>query len=373
MLSLTERYIEKQIINDLKKKMVFVGGPRQVGKTTMAKKLLGTEPGYLNWDIAEQREAILKSKWPLSPLWVFDELHKYRKWRSLLKGLFDHFCPHQKILVTGSARLDYYRYGGDSLQGRYHYIRLYPLSVKELHISTEQDLQVLFDLGGFPEPFFSGSVVEAKRWSRAYRERLIQEDILSLENIRDLGTLELLMLRLPHLVGSPLSVQSLVEDCQVSHKTLSNWIEILARLYSIFLISPFGSPLLRAVKKTRKHYHFDWTQIEDKGARFENMVAMHLLKWVHFEVDTLARDLELRYFRDIDGREVDFIITESNKPILAVECKWKEGEVGKGLKYFKNKFPQCEAIQVTMVSSHPYQTKEGIVVCDALKFLNRLV
>ena len=160
------RYLVPQIKKDLLRKMVFVGGPRQVGKTTLAKGLLENKKGYLNWDVPEQRERILKRELPITPLWVFDEIHKYRLWRNYLKGIYDVKSEQQQILVTGSARLDYYRFSGDSLQGRYHYLRMHPLSMAELKSKSQADFQALLKLGGFPEPYFSGSAIEAKRWSR---------------------------------------------------------------------------------------------------------------------------------------------------------------------------------------------------------------
>lgn len=371
---LKNRYLSEQIKQDLNRKMVLVGGPRQVGKTTLAKAFLGENAaGYLSWDIASQRAQILKQQLPDSPLWVFDEIHKYRPWRNYLKGVYDEYHETRQILVTGSARLDYYRRGGDSLQGRYHYLRLYPLSVAELGINSSEDLNTLLTLGGFPEPFFGGELKEAKRWSHEYRQRLIEEEVVSLEHVKDLGTLELLMLRLPDLMGSPLSINALREDLGVSHAAVSRWLEILARLYAIFRLSPFGAPQVRAVKKEQKHYHYDWTLAEDAGIRFENMVAVHLQKWVHFQEDTEGRPLELRYFRDIDRREVDFIITEKKKPILAIECKWADDDIGRGLKYFKERFSDCEAWQISMMGQKDYLSKEGIHVCPALKLLQTLV
>ena len=369
-----ERYLTKQVTADLNKKMVFVGGPRQVCKTTMALSFLGPDQtGYLNWDIPQHREAILKRELPNSPLWVFDEIHKYRSWRNYLKGLFDLQGKKRKILVTGSARLDLYRRGGDSLQGRYHYLRLHPFSVAELKITSQNDLESLLTLGGFPEPFFSASSIEAKRWSTEYRTRLIQEDLLSLERVQDIGNLELLMIRLPELVGSPLSINALREDLQMSHKTVANWLSILERLYAIFRISPFGAPKIRAVKKEQKHYHYDWTLITEPSFRFENMVASHLLKWVHYKQDAEGRQLELRYFRDVDGREVDFIVTENRKLLQAVECKLADTDISKGLKYLKSRFPQCEALQISAQGKKDYISGEEIRVCPATQFLKNLI
>ncbi|HCU24276.1 MAG TPA: AAA family ATPase [Deltaproteobacteria bacterium] len=369
-----ERYLTAQVIQDLTRKMVFVGGPRQVGKTTLAKALLGkNQKGYFNWDDPHHREQILKRELPEVPLWVFDEIHKYRGWRNYLKGLYDVQGAEHEILVTGSARLDYYRRGGDSLQGRYHYLRLHPLSVAELKITSQSDFENLLTLGGFPEPYFQGSAIEAKRWSREYRQRLIQENLIGLEQVQDLGNLELLMLRLPELVGSPLSVNALREDLQVSHKAVSNWLDILERLYAIFRLSPFGSPKIRGVKKEQKHYHYDWSLVEDTAFRFENLVAEHLLKWVHYRQDTRGEEIELVYFRDIDGREVDFVVTQKKRPLWAIECKSNDTELHRGLKYFKERFPACEAWQLTAAGKKDYVSGEGIRVCPARIFLERLV
>lgn len=368
-----KRYLQKQIIKDIKRKMVFLGGPRQVGKTTLALQLLEDRKNYLNWDKSEHREKILKGELPSGKMLVFDEIHKYKSWRNYLKGLYDSQQGDQKILVTGSARLDFYRFGGDSLQGRYHFLRLHPLSVSEIGIKNQKDFMKLLELGGFPEPFLGKSHVEAKRWSREYRTRLIREDLVSLERVQDIGNLELLMIRLPELVGSPLSLNALREDLQVSHKTLSQWMNILERLYAVFRLVPLGAPKIRAVKKERKHYHFDWSLIQDMPKRFENLVASHLLKWVHFEEDAKGRNIELRYFRDIEGKEVDFVVTEDDKPLLFVECKWADDEVNKTLIYLKRKFPQADAWQIHATGNRDYQTKEGIRVAPALLFLQGLI
>ena len=367
------RYLLPQVKKDLTRKMVFVSGPRQVGKTTMARALPGGKTGYLTWDDAEDRERILTQQLPSSTLWIFDELHKYRQWRNYLKGLYDKRRARQRILVTGSGRLDFYRFGGDSLQGRYHLLRLHPLSVAELRLKSQGDLGDLLTLGGFPEPYWSSSEVEARRWSRDYRTRLIREDVAGLERLHDLGHLELLMLRLPELTGSPLSINAVREDLQVAHKTVANWLDVLERLYAIFRLSPFGAPRIRAVKKEQKHYHWDWTLVQAPGARFENLVASHLLKWVHFRQDTEGRDVDLRYFRDHDRREVDFVVVEGRTPVLMVECKLDDAPVDPGLRYLKARFPGCDAWQIHVKGTKDYQTAEGIRVAPAVTLLKTLV
>jgi predicted AAA+ superfamily ATPase len=372
-MSTTPRYLTKQVKQDLKHKMVFVAGPRQVGKTTLSLGLPGAIKGYLNWDVTEHREHILKRELPVSRLWIFDEIHKYRQWRNYLKGLYDNLRTKQQILVTGSGRLDVYRFGGDSLQGRYHLLRLHPFTASELSIETSQQFTELLNLSGFPEPFLSSSKTEARRWSREYRTRLISEEVVSLERVQDLGQLELLMLRLPELVGSPLSINAIREDLQISHKTASSWLDILERLYAIFRLAPFGSPKIRAVKKERKHYHFDWSVVDDDAARFENLVASHLLKWVHYQQDAMGLDYELEYFRDTDGREVDFVVTERRVPKTIIECKWSDRDIDRSLRYLSKKFPKAEAWQISAVGKKDYISGDGIRVSPALNFLKNLI
>lgn len=369
----SSRYLATQVAKDLTRKMVFVAGPRQVGKTTMARRLKHGKKGYLSWDVPDDRERILRRELPNSPLWVFDEIHKYRLWRNFLKGVYDAKRKSQRVLVTGSARLDLYRRGGDSLQGRYHLLRLHPLSVAELGIRDAGELKGLIVLGGFPEPFFGGSETEARRWSREYRIRLVREEIADLEQIQDLGSLELLMMRLPDLVGSPLSINSVREDLQVSHKTVARWIQALERLYALFRVAPFGPPGIRAIKKAGKHYHYDWTLPPEPPQRFENLVASHLLKWVHFVQDTEGRDVELRYFRGTDGREVDFVVTERQKVLLAVECKWGDAALDRNLRYFVERVAPEQAWQISATGTKDFTTPEGIRVAPAIALLSRLV
>jgi predicted AAA+ superfamily ATPase len=275
--------------------------------------------------------------------------------------------------VTGSGRLDLYRFGGESLQGRYHLLRLHPFSAAELALRAADDFRALLTLGGFPEPFLGGSDVEARRWSREYRHRLIRDDVASLERIQDLGHLELLVLRLPELVGSPLSINAVREDLQVSHKAIAAWLAALERLFAIVRVSPFGAPRIRAITQAQKHYHLDWSLVPEEAARFENLVACHLLKWVHFQQDALGRDVELRYFRDTDGREVDFVVVDGRTPILLVECKWAHADVDRSLRYLKAKFPGADAWQLSATGTKDYLTPEGIRVAPALALLSTLI
>lgn len=366
-----ERSLKKQVTKDLKEKMVFLAGPRQVGKTTLAKSL-SYKLDYLNWDIEEDRTRILTKAYKPADLWIFDEIHKFKSWRNYLKGLYDKVGPRQKILVTGSAKLDILRKGGDSLQGRYHFLRLMPLTYKELKMSSVSEALTLFELSGFPEPFLAQSKTKCQRWSRNYRERIIRQEVATNEQIQDLGNMELLFQRLPETVGGTLSINSFQEDLQISHKTLSRWIDSLERLYALFRISPFGPPKIKAVKKERKLFFYDWNAISELGGRFENFVAVHLIKWIYFEQDVMGRDLELRFYRDKVGREVDFVVMENNKPLLFIEAKYSDAELGKGLKYLKKLYPSVRALQVHLMGKKNYINADGIEYLNVIELLNTL-
>ncbi|MEK6706441.1 MAG: ATP-binding protein [Bdellovibrionota bacterium] len=368
------RYIVPDIKQALSKKMVLISGPRQVGKTTLAKSLMRPSDYYLNYDFPKDKRALLKQELPsLTGLVVLDEIHKMKGWRNLIKGYFDKFNPRLKIIVTGSARLEHYRKAGDSLQGRYRHFRLNPLSVKELALTSESDFLKLLTLGGFPEPYFSSSEKSARIWRGDYHSRLIRDEIGPLENFRDLSQLELLAERLPELVASPLSINSLREDLDVAHLTVKRWLQAFENTYTIFRVYPFGAANIKAVKKESKHYHYDWALVEDEGARFENLVALHLLKWVQFQQDVEGLVYELRFMRDLEEREVDLVVTHKTEPILAVECKVKSKDISKPLIYFKRKFPRCRCVQVDYRSGKQFVSRDGIEALPALVFLNEFV
>jgi predicted AAA+ superfamily ATPase len=341
MSTLPTRYLSQFIKEDLKKKMVFIGGPRQVGKTTFAQNLLkkynDNHPGYLNWDRDDHRVIIRKKSWPSKePLIIFDEIHKFKNWRSFIKGIFDTLKNTHSFLITGSARLDLLRKGGDSLLGRYHYYRMHPYSLPELGYS-EIHLKSLFQFGGFPEPLIDQSERTIKRWHIQRVDRLVRIDLRDFSYIKDIEKIHQLAEELPNRVGSPLSIKNLSVDLEVDHKTAKNWVLTLENLYYCFLISPYGEPKIRAVKKEQKLYMWDWSQVEGPGLRFENMMASHLLKYCHFHEDVYGERMELRFIRDTDKREVDFVVLKNKKPIFAVECKLKNENLSSHINYVKER------------------------------------
>lgn len=358
------RRITSQLRNDLTKKLVMLSGPRQCGKTTVVRAITREQKGlYLNWDAPADRRLIQTGEIDLDvPLWAFDELHKFRRWRNFLKGLYDTHHEEHQILVTGSARLELYGHGGDSLQGRYYGHHLHPLTASEIgkrEVVALDELPLLprepisgdvvdsmLVLGGFPEPFLSASAKEAARWRIGYAARLVQEDIRDLEQVRELERVELLYERLGAVVGGVLSINSLREDLEVAFETARNWIAILERLDAVFRIPPYGPPRIKSVKKEQKLYFWDWARADSAAARFENMIALHLLRLVHWGRDVEGEKLELRYFRTRMGHEVDFVVLRGGKPWLAVEAKVAEQPFDPSLRYLLERVHVPFAFQV---------------------------
>jgi uncharacterized protein len=347
------RYLKEAITKDLKKKMVFLSGPRQVGKTYLSKQILKefSSDQYYNWDRAEHRKNITKVQWDKdSALVVFDELHKYKTWKNWLKGIYDTESHPPYYLVTGSARLNVFRKGGDSLMGRYFHYRLHPFSVKELVNFNDYDIgkafQHLWDRGGFPEPLFASSTYDVDRWRKERSERVLREDLLNMEFVKKINDLEYLIELLKDRVGSPISYRSISEDLSVSPPTVKNWIDLLEKLYVIFRVQPFSRSLARSIKKESKVYFYDYSDIQNEGARFENMIAAHLLKHVNYLEDTMGGAYKLLTLRDKEKREVDFVITEKSKPIQLIETKLSDSNLSKNLLYYSERFKNTESIQL---------------------------
>jgi len=390
-----QRMLALPIRKDLEKKMVFVGGPRQVGKTTLATMIGETfgQSAMFNWDNRDHRKAILNAQWsPDNHLLVFDELHKYPKWKGWVKGVWDTRQHGERILVTGSSRLDVFRRGGDSLLGRYHYYRLHPFTLAELDGSRRSigafpkkppvlvfkqpsaQLERLMRWGGFPEPLFAGSDRVLRRWQKERFERVFREDIRDTENIRSLSQVELLGQLLPARVASPLSFLSLAEDVEASPKTVRSWLELLCRNYYVFRVPPYHTRIDRALKKEAKYYLWDWSEVTDEGKRFENLLAGHLLAFCHHYEDVFGIPVSLCYIRDRLKREVDFLVVWDKKPWLLVEAKTTPEKKLPALSAFGDALDVPLRFQVCRESGIDYQDRlTGIRTLSADKFLTALV
>jgi len=369
------RYIVKSIKQDLQKKMVFIGGPRQVGKTTLAKSLLSDDmPGrYFNWDYEEDRQAILKKRWSKGDkLLIFDELHKYPHWKSWIKGLYDVIGSQHQILVTGSARLDVYRQGGDSLLGRYHYWRLHPFTLDEAPVESKQHelLQRLMLVGGFPEPFMANDLREARRWRKERFDRVLQEDIRDLESIKNIQGLRLFIDLLRARVGGMIVLSNLAQDIQVSSPTVKSWLESLQRMYLLFTVTPYTKSIPRAILKPPKVYFFDNADVMgEEGEKFENLIATHLLKRLHYLEDHEGYRCELHYIRDKEGKEVDFAIVIDGVLEELIEVKYSDEEISRPLRYFTERLNPKYSTQIVANLDKPYD-KDGIRVTNPFLYFS---
>jgi uncharacterized protein len=405
-----QRYLNGELSRFLgeESKMGFVAGPRQVGKTTLARRLLsgaGTEELYFNWDIEDHRRLLVRYpgdfwqrrrelKSIKRPRIVLDEIHKYPRWKRFVKGLFDEYGKALEIVVTGSGRLDVFQRGGDSLFGRYGLFRLHPFTLGELLAQDRQSVRAPEDfwksltkgtvngqaegllvdletLTGFPEPLFSGSQARLRRWRQAHRTLVLREDLRDLTRIRDIGLVETLALLLPERVGSPISINALSEDLGVNFATVKGWIATMSRLYYLFLVRPYAGRLARTLRSAEKVYLFDPTEIENPGTRFENLVALHLRKLVDAWTDWGYGEFDLSYVRDREKREVDFLITERRKPYALVEAKQSARDIDASLLYFAERLKPRYAVQVVRNPEgfRTTMTTSGVIMAPAAEFL----
>ncbi len=376
MVTMRERYLRAGVaeIAFAANKMAFVSGPRQCGKTTLAKLML-SERGtsrYANWDDVEVRRVWVRAPKELArfahppkgrPLLALDEIHKARGWKRTLKGVYDTLENSCDILVTGSARLAVYKKGGDSLVGRYFDFRLHPFSLGELERRTpsspesflegvfegppdslgsrQKTLEALLKFGGFPEPFLRQSARFARLWQLGRTEKIVREDLRDLSRIPELSRVEMLAALLPDKAAQPLSVQSLREDLEVAHDTVRRWLNYLAELYYLYEVKPYSKSIPRSLKKEGKLYLWDWSEVPEPGPRFENLVAGHLLKAAHYWTDTGEGLFRLHYLRNKQKQEVDFLVTRDRRPWLAVECKLADSALHSGFQAFLPRI-QCE-------------------------------
>lgn len=346
-----DRYLKKHILKDLKEKIVLLSGPRQVGKTTLSKQLSSSYV-YLNFDAAPDRRTIHDQEWDRdTQLVVFDELHKMKRWKAWIKGIYDTEGTQPNLLITGSARLDTYKKGDESLAGRFFYYRLHPLTVNEicrfLGEPSPDVLDKLLNLGGFPEPYLKNSPTFARRFRRIHTDTIIREDLLDLEKVRDIKSIEIMIDLLRRRVGSTTAYASLANDLQVSIHTVKHWLQILENLYIIFPVRPFHKNIARSLLKESKYYLYDTGAVEgDMGAKLENLVACALLRELHYIEDTTGSKVALHFIRDKEKHEVDFLLVVNNRPECMVEVKLSENHFAPALFRFQNYLNPIKGYQI---------------------------
>ena len=343
------RYINNSISEDLKSKIVLLSGPRQVGKITLSKELKFNHQ-YLNFDSSEDREIIFKKEWDRKvELVIFDELHKMKNWKSWIKGIYDKEGVRPRIIVTGSARLDVFKKGGDSLAGRHYYYRLHPFCMKELKGSMKNDeiYNRLMLWGGFPEPFLANNKRFSNRWRINHLDRILREDLIDLERVYEIKSIEILIDLLSKRVGSTISYSSLARDLQVSSPTVKKWLEILERLFIIFRVTPFHKNITRSLLKESKYFFYDNGAVaKNQSQRLENLVAISLKKELDFLCDTEGVKGNLHFLRTKNKQEIDFLVEIDQKIIQLIEVKLSDNNFSPHLFYFNKFFPNVLKYQL---------------------------
>ena len=388
------------------KSMVFLVGPRQVGKTTLTQIISRSFPNnlYFNWDIPQHKTRLMenptffqeiKRRDPSTPLIIFDEIHKYKDWKNYLKGAYDQFHDRYQFLVSGSGRLDIYQKGGDSLAGRYFLFHLWPFTIAELGESNltiesflknpvqirmersemlKEEWSRLSTLSGFPEPYLANRMATYRRWSSSYSAQLIREDIRDLTGIKSVADMETLYLLLPSKVGSPLSIPSLATDLKVSYNSVRGWLSVFERFFLIFSIAPWTERIARAIQKERKIYLWDAPRIEEPAARFENMIAMELWRAVTNWNDLGYGQFSLHFIKNKEQQEVDFLIANGRKPIVLIEAKTSEVQPSSALRKFQNAL-SIPAVQL-IAEDEGYQilsnNNQSILIAPAYAWLSQL-
>jgi uncharacterized protein len=384
-----ERYLAGPLRTDLERKMVLLSGPRQSGKTFVSKCLYPEDFDYLNFDIAAHRKRIISRDWHRDRrLVIFDELHKMKRWKLWLKEIADDDDQRQEFLVTGSAKLQLFRKAGDSLAGRFFSQRLYPFDVKELAaeigntpalrklISGTADgvphalLTRLLALSGFPEPLLSSDPSFHGKWQQSHLDVILRQDIFETERIRDVKSLEFLVLLLAERVGSLLSYNSLREDLFTDDKTVKRWVDILENSYVVFRVHPYTSrSMASSIRKAPKAYFFDYTRVEDPAARFENLVALALLKEIHYRQDVRGEKFELNFVRNKQEKEIDFLILKDRKPHVMIEVKTSDDTVSPSFAIFEKHFPGVRKVQLVQNLARGHRNKNGVDVVPAATWL----
>ena len=355
--------MSSEVLRDLGRKLVVLTGARQSGKTTLARQLMaGFDPAqYLNWDVPADRLLITQNAWsPRARLLVFDEIHKMRDWKAFLKGAWDGRSKGQAMLVTGSARMETFRQGGESLAGRYFTWRLHPFSVRELMatqgVSAGQALARLLERGGFPEPCLTERATDADRWRAQYAVDLVREDVLDFSRVHEVRSLQLLFNLLRERVGSPLKVSSLAQSLQISPTTAARYIEILEALFIVFRVTPWHRDVSRSLLKESKVYFLDTGLVlGDAGQKLENAVAAMLLKHCHYRQDAEGKPISLHTIRDKERHEIDFVLAEADTVTDLIEVKLSDPVPSAYLHRMAERFAPARALQIVAELRQPAQ------------------
>jgi len=367
-----QRYLKSAVLKYIHRKIILLTGPRQCGKTTLSKQL-DFSYDYLNIDNKIDLMRTINMEWDRKKeLLILDEFHKLNKWKRFIKGVYDTEGLEPKILIPGSTRLDVLKNVGDSLAGRYFQYRLHPIDINEacckLNLSPLDAFNIITSCSGFPEPFLERDEAFYKIWSNTHIEIILQQDLIDLSFVRSIRSIKLLANLLHNRIGSGVNYSNLANDLQVSPGSIKKWLELLENVYMFFYVTPYHKNIARSLLKEPKAYSYDIASVEDKGAQLENLVALSILKRLHYLEDTQGSDIALHYCRTKDGREVDFLV-QIDKKVYLIEVKTSDSQISKSFGYFAKYFKNPTCIQLVQNLAREYSTVEGYMVCNLIDWL----
>lgn len=372
-----QRYLRKPLLDLLGSKILLLSGPRQVGKTTLCRNLVPSL-AYYNFDIKKDLKVFRDQEWDrTTDVVVFDELHKMKKWKQWLKGLYDEDPKRkQQIIVTGSARLEALKKVGDSLAGRHFHLRLHPFDIKELagQMTGEEAYRRLLQHGGFPEPFLKNSSVFSGLWRKSHTDTIVRQDLLSLEVVKDINQIEVLIELLSERVGSLISHKALAEDLGKDEKTVKRWIGLLEDLYVVFRVTPYSKNISRSLRKMSKCYFYDLARVQgDEAIRLENLVALALLKEIHFQEDVNGVKGRLHFIRTKEQYEIDFAVQQQGRALKLIEVKLSDSDVSRNFALIKAKMKEkVESLQLVKNLERSYSNRDGVTVIPAIRYLEKI-
>ena len=374
-----KRFLLSYLKKYLHKKILLISGPRQCGKTTLA-KMISTNYDYINFDNVKDRLILEEGSWDRKKKYViFDELHKKKNWKSWLKGVFDSEGIPPGLLVTGSAKIDIYKKAGDSMAGRFFSFRLSPLSLKELcQNSSGKKINIIMDrllsYSGFPEPYLEADHTFYNLWEKTHIDTIIRQDLIDLESPRYITKIETLIELLKESIGTPVSCANLAKKLEgCSPKTVQNWLEWLEKLYIVFKVTPYSQNISRSLKKMPKYYFYNWVLAKNnKGLMFENFVACSLLTENQLREDIRGEKRGLHYLRNKNKQEIDFLLTKNKKAVALIEAKWASDSLSPHFKVFSNYFNKVPAFQLVKDLKREKTFRQGFEIRKAANWLAKM-
>ncbi|MDD4358587.1 MAG: ATP-binding protein [Candidatus Pacebacteria bacterium] len=370
------RTIEKQIKEKLfKGKVIVIYGARQVGKTTLVKKILSEYEGkYLNCELFPVERGLgeldtdkIKAFLGDHKLIVLDEAQNIKEIGKILKIMNDTY-PEMQIIATGSANFDLMQKVAEPMTGRNFTFKLYPFSLQEIYNShdlffVESRLENILRLGSYPEVFLLKED-DAKERLNEIASSYLFKDVLKFDNLKKSNIIRKLLELLALQLGQEISYQELGSQLGINRLTVEKYIDILEQCFVIFRLNAFSRNKRKEISKGLKIYFYDlgirnslienYNKLDirnDVGALFENLCIIEKMKRNEAE----KQYANLYFWRTYDQQKVD-LIEEKEGKLFAYEFKWKKNKV-KVPELFLENYPEAEYFVINKENYYKFLLK----------------